>query len=88
MTHREIQRSSLMFESGVRNVGASSLDRAVRIVVCLPISDLAGKGTQTQARPNLSNIQLRRCGETSPMHYASHPRDHLGQDCKPHSTPI
>lgn len=63
MTLREIQTARLMMmELGFQRVGASSLERAARIEVCLPISGLAGKDTQTHARGEPSSTQVRRSG--------------------------
>ena len=92
MTHREIQRAGLMMESGFHNGGASSLDRAARIDVCLPISDLAGKDTQTQPRRDHSNTQVRAPGQTYQIPCASRAgslaRDYFQSVCKPDSIPI
>lgn len=93
MTHREIQTAGLMvMESGFPGVGASSLERAARIEVCLPISGLAGKDTHTHAHNDLSKTQVRRSGETYPIPHASVAlllvSDHLQPDCKRDSIPI
>lgn len=92
MTHREIQTAGLMFESGFPGAGASSLERAARIEVCLPISGLAGKDTHMHGRGDLSRAQFRHSGETYPIPYASVARslasDHFQQYCKAHSIPI
>ena len=92
MTLREIQTASLMFESGFRIGGTSSLDRAARIEVCPSISGLPGKDSQTHARGDLSNTQVRRSGETYQIPYASVAlslvSDHFQPDCKRDSIPI
>ena len=92
MTHREIQTASLMFESGFRNGGASSFDRAARIEVCPSISGLPPNDTQMHARGDPSNIQVRRSGEAHPRPYASVApslaHDHFQPDCKRNSIPI
>ena len=92
MTLREIQTAGLIMESGFPGAGASSLERAARIEVCLPISGLALKDTQMHARGDLSNTQVRRSGETHPIPHASVAlslvSDHLQPDCKRDSIPI
>ena len=93
MTLREIQTAALMMmELGFPGVGASSLERAARIEVCLPISGLAPKDTQMHARGDLSNTQVRCSGETYPIPYASVAlslvSDHFQPDCKRDSIPI
>jgi len=93
MTHREIQTAGLMMmESGFPGVGASSLERAARIEVCLPISGLARKHPQTYAVGDLSYTQVRRLRETYQIPYASMARslarDHFQQYCKLDSIPI
>ena len=92
MTLREIQTATLMFESAFRNGGTSSLDRAARIDLCLPISGLLGKDTQTHARRHHSNTQLRAPGQTYQIPCASRApslaRDPFQPDCKPDSIPI
>ena len=93
MTHREIHTASLMMvESGFPGASASSLERAARIEVRLPISSLAPKDTQMHARGDLSNTQVRRSGKTYPIPYASVAlslvSDHFQQHCKRDSIPI
>ena len=93
MTHREIHTAGLMMmELGFPGVGASSLERAARIEVCPSISGLAPKDTQTYARGDLSNTQVRHSGEASPIPYASVAlslvSDHFQPDCKRDSIPI
>ena len=92
MTHREIHTTGLMMDSGFPGAAASSLERAARIDVCLPISRFALKHTQTHAHGEPSKTQLRRSGETYPMMYASLApslaRGHFLQYCKRDSIPI
>ena len=93
MTHREIHTAGLMMmESGFPGVGASSLKRAARIQVCPSISGLAPKDTQTPARADLSNTQVRHSGEAALIPYASVAlslvSDHFQPDCKRDSIPI
>ena len=93
MTHREIQIAMMMMiESGFPSAGASSLERAARIEVCPSISGLARKDTQTHARRDHSNTQVRCSGETYPIPYASVAlslvSDHFQPDCKRDSIPI
>ena len=62
------------------------------IDVCLPISGLPGKDTQTHARRDHSNTQLRAPGQTYQIPCASRApslaRDHFQPDCKRDSIPI
>ena len=88
MTHREIQTATLMRESRVHNGGALSLERAIRIEVCLPFSALSRKVTHTHAHDDLSKTQVCRSWQTYLITHPSMPRDHFQSDCKPDSIPI
>ena len=59
MTLREIHTASLMFESGFRNGGASSLEGAARMDVCLPILAWRGKTLKVRLRRAFKNSYPR-----------------------------
>lgn len=88
MTHREIQTASLMREPDFHNSGASSLERAAGVEVCLPFSTLSRKDSQTHAHDDLSKTQVCRSWQTYLIAHPSMPRDHFQSDCKPDSIPI